>query len=153
MISNASTIINLLPPDIKQNYHYARRNTRLINWVAAFGVALVGLAAISVGGIWYLKQAAAPYNTQVAASQAALNQQDQSGTEKQVKDITNNLKLAIQVLSKEVLFSQLLKQLAVIIPTNTTLSSLNISQASSALDITVEPMAPTYCCRLNLKSW
>jgi hypothetical protein len=34
------------------------------------------------------------------------------------------------------LFSQLLKQLAVIIPTNTTLSSLNISQASGALDIT-----------------
>ena len=135
-MSVSTAPINLLPPDIKQGYHYARHNTRLVNWVVVFTFALVGLAAISLGGVWYLNQAAKPYYRQVADTQTNLKKQDQAGTEKQVKDITNNLKLAVQVLSKEVLFSKLLKQLAVIIPVNVTLSNLDISQTTGALDIT-----------------
>jgi Tfp pilus assembly protein PilN len=129
-------MINLLPPDIKQNYRYARLNTKLINWVVVASFALVGLAAISIGGIWYLKQAVKPYDSQIVAAEANLKQQDQAGTEKQVKDISDNLKLVIQVLSKEILFSQLLKQLAVIIPSNATLTSFSVNQTVGALDIT-----------------
>ncbi len=129
-------MINLLPPDIKDNYRYARRNTRLVSWVVATCLALVGLVALSVGGMWYLKQAVKPYDKQIVAAQANLKEQDQAGTEKKVKEITDNLKLVIQVLSKEILFSQLLKQLAVIIPSNATLSSFNVSQTVGALDIT-----------------
>ena len=129
-------MINLLPPDVKQDYHYARRNTRLVNWIVAFSFALVGLAGISIGGILYLQQAAKPYAAQIEIAQASLKQQDQAGTEKQVKDISDNLKLVVQVLSKEILFSQLLKQLAVILPSNSVLSGLTISQLQGALDIT-----------------
>lgn len=129
-------MINLLPPDIKQSYRFARRNTKLVNWVIVASFALVGLAAISVGGIWYLKQAVKPYDDQIVAAETNLKQQDQAGTEKQVKDISDNLKLVIQVLSQEILFSQLLKQLAVIIPSNATLSSFSVSQTIGALDIT-----------------
>ena len=129
-------MINLLPADIKEDYRFARHNSRLIGWVVAFGFALAGLAAISVGGIFYLKQTTKPYYGQVASAQASLQAQDQTGTEKQVNSISNNLKLVIQVLSKEILFSQLLKQLAIILPANTTLSNLDISQAQGALNIT-----------------
>ena len=129
-------MINLLPPEIKQDYKYARHNTKLVNRVVVASVALLGLAAISVGGIWYLKQAVKPYDAQIVAAETNLKQQDQAGTEKQVKDISDNLKLVIQVLSKEILFSQLLKQLAVIIPNNATLTSFTVSQTVGALDIT-----------------
>lgn len=129
-------MINLLPPETKESYRYARRNSRLVGWVFAFCFALIGLVAISIGGIFYLNQAAKPYDAQVAAAEETLKKQDQAGTEKQVQEISNNLKLAIQVLSKEILFSQLLKQLAVIIPSNATLSNLGISQVQGALDIT-----------------
>jgi Tfp pilus assembly protein PilN len=129
-------MINLLPPEIKQNYHYARLNTKMVNWVIVASFALVGLGAISVGGMWYLKQAVKPYDTQIVAAEADLKQQDQAGTEKQVKDISDSLKLVIQVLSKEILFSQLLKQLATIIPSNATLTSFAVSQTVGALDIT-----------------
>jgi Tfp pilus assembly protein PilN len=129
-------VINLLPPDVKENYAYARRNTRLLHWTVAFSFAIVGLAVLSVGGILYLNQTAKSYDKQVAGQQASLQNQDQAGTVKQVTDISNNLKLSLQVLSKQVLYSQLLKQLATIIPNNTALSSLNISQVQGALDIT-----------------
>jgi Tfp pilus assembly protein PilN len=129
-------MINLLPPDIKQDYYYARRNSQLVRWVVAFGFAIVGLAALSVGGMFYLDRTAKDHDQQVVSQQAVLKGQDQAGTIKQVTDISNNLKLALQVLSKQVQYSQLLKQLATVIPSNTALSSLDISQVQGALDIT-----------------
>lgn len=128
-------MINLLPPDIKDNYRFGRRNSRLIGWLTSIGLAFVGLALLSAGGLWYLKQEAKQYQTQISIAQQDLERQDQKQTEKQVKDISDNLKLAVQVLSKEVLFSQLLKQLAVVTPDNASLSSLTISQVQGAVDI------------------
>ncbi len=128
-------MINLLPPDVKQTYHYARRNVRLVRWMTAVGFALVGLAGISIGGQWYLEQSVKQYAEQVSAAEATLKKQDQANVEKQVQDISNNLKLAVQVLSKEVLFSELLKQLAVVTPTDAKLSNLAISKIQGAVDI------------------
>lgn len=128
-------MINLLPPDIKQDYHYARRNTHLTRWVLAMGLAFLGLAVLSAGGIWYINQAADDYSRQISVSEADLRRQNQSQVEKEIKDISNSLQLAVQVLSKEVLFSKLLRQLAVVTPNNATLSSLNISKIQGAVDI------------------
>lgn len=128
-------MINLLPPDIKESYHFARRNSRLVRWLLALGLAFAGLAVLSFTGLWYLRQQAQQYQAQISIAEQDLANQNQKQTEKQVKEIGDNLKLAVQVLSKEVLFSQLLKQLAVITPSNTTLSALNISQVQGAVDI------------------
>jgi Tfp pilus assembly protein PilN len=128
-------MINLLPPDIKQDYHYARRNTHLLRWVLAMGVAFAGLAVLSAGGIWYINQAANDFTRQISVSEADLRRQNQSEVEKEIKDISGNLHLAVQVLSKEILFSKLLRQLAVVTPNNATLSSLTISKIQGAVDI------------------
>ncbi len=128
-------MINLLPPEVKQSYHYARRNVRLVRWMTAIGFALVGLAGIGIGGQWYLKQSVKQYAEQVSIAEANLQKQDQAKVEKQVQEISNNLKLAVQVLSKEVLFSELLKQLAVVTPTDVKLSNLAISKIQGAVDI------------------
>lgn len=128
-------MINLLPSDIKEHYHYARRNTRLVHWVLALLLAFIGLAAISVGGLWYLDQEADTFNRQVGVTQQDLQRQNQKQVESEIKDISNSLQLAVQVLSKEVLFSKLLRQLAVVTPNNATLSSLTISQIKGAVDI------------------
>lgn len=131
-------MINLLPPELKQEYTYARRNKSMLRWVILFGFGLVGLAFISAVGVVYLHQQTNTYNAQVAIGEQSLKDQKQGDIEKQVQDISNSLKLAVQVLSKEVLFSQLLKQLAVITPSNVSLSNLSISQAQSSVDITAK---------------
>jgi Tfp pilus assembly protein PilN len=131
-------MINLLPPDVKESYRYARRNTRLVRWVIVFGFALIGLAALSVGGILYLNKTAKASQQQVSTLEATLRNQNQAKTEKEVETISNDLKLALQVLSKQVLYSQLLKQLATIIPNNVILSNLNLSQVQGAFDITAK---------------
>jgi Tfp pilus assembly protein PilN len=131
-------MINLLPPAVKDHYRYALRNVRLRHW--AFGVtfALVGLLAIGGAGYVYMQQISNSYAKQINTSTASLEAQNLTKTQTQVKDISGSLKLAVQVLSKEILFSQLLKQLGAVIPANAVLSNLTISQDQSAIDITAK---------------
>jgi Tfp pilus assembly protein PilN len=128
-------MINLLPPEVKEHYRYASFNTHLRGWLITICIALIGLAAISGAGLLYLRQISHSYDQQIAESTTSLKRQKIDETRREVNAISGSLKLSVQVLSKEVLFSQLLKQLATLTPANTNLSSLNISQDQTALDI------------------
>jgi Tfp pilus assembly protein PilN len=143
-------MINLLPPETKESYYYARRNSRLARWIITMGFAFVGLIILSVFGIIIMDQTAKSYDDQVSSMETSLQNQNQAKTEKDVKEISNNLKLAVQVLSKQVLYSQMLKQLATIIPSNTALSNLTISQGQNALDITASTTDYTAATQLQV---
>jgi hypothetical protein len=103
-----------------------------------FGVGLAGLAVIVAAGFVYLQQTSQKYQAQATIIEASLRDQKQGEVQKQAQDISNSLKLAVQVLSKQVVFSQLLKQLAVVTPSNASLSGINISQIEGAVDITAK---------------
>ena len=128
-------MINLLPPEVKDGYRYARRNVKLRRWVIICLVALIGLGGLATYGLLSLHQSSVRYSKQIAASEALFKQEDFQGTQANVKDISNSFKLVIKVLGQEVLFSQLLKQIAATIPANANLTSLNINQTQGALDI------------------
>ncbi len=129
-------MINLLPTEIKQSYHYAYRNVRLIRWVFAFGLGFIGLIFISIAGLVYMQQSTQTYADQVSQEQTLLDRQNLASTQKQVQNISNSLKLSVQVLSKEVLFSKLLEQLASVTPSSAILTNLDLSQAQSGVSIT-----------------
>ncbi len=131
-------MINLLPNDLKDSYHYARRNTVLLRWVIALTIGLAGLFALSTAGVIYMQQNTRTYASQLASAQVSLQQQNLSATQAQVKGISGSLQLAVQVLSKEVLFSKLFTQLAAVMPSNAVLTDLNIAQAQSAVNITAD---------------
>lgn len=128
-------MINLLPPEVKQDYAYALRNTGLRRWVAGFLLGLAGLGIIATYGLVTMHRSINSYTDKVATAQATLKKEKLTQTEAQVQDITDNLRLVDKVLSQEVLFSKLLKQIATVIPANSVLTSLNISQATSGVDI------------------
>jgi hypothetical protein len=129
-------MINLLPPELKSHYRYAAHNTKLRTWITSGVLALLGVAVIGVAGLLYLKQISSSYDQQVANATQSLKDQDIEATRKEVNTISSNLKLSVQVLSKEVLFSELLKQLGSLTPRNTSLASLTINQGSTGIDIT-----------------
>jgi hypothetical protein len=131
-------MINLLPPELKTGYTYARRNVVLRKWAVAFLVALAGLGILTTYGLLTLQQSTNDYSRRNAAAEAAFRREKSSAIQKQVKDISNNFKLAVKVLSQEVLFSQLIKQMAVAIPDNANLTGLSIPQTQGGLDITAE---------------
>ncbi len=119
-------MINLMPPDLKSGYVYARRNVVLRKWVAIFLVAFIGLGALATYGLLTLQQSTDHYQHQNAVAEAEFQEEKSSATQKQVQDISNNFRLAVKVLSQEVLFSQLIKQIAATIPNNANLTGLSI---------------------------
>lgn len=128
-------MINLLPPRIKDSYRYARSNMQLRRWVMVFVIAFVGLGLIVTYGLLNLHQSANDYTARITETQALFEQEKFAETQAKVLDISNSFKLVVQVLGQEVLFSQLLKQIAAIIPAKANLMSLNINQVQGAIDI------------------
>lgn len=128
-------MINLLPPDLKEQYTYGRRNVSLRRWSTALVFGLLGVAVVTFGGLFYMEKEINNYKSQVASAEQSLTEQNLEETRKQAKDITSSIKLGVDVLSKEILFSQLLTQIATVIPPNTNLTDLSINKEQDNIEI------------------
>lgn len=111
--------------------------------------SIIGVIVITGVGYIYLNQTTENYKIQVAAAKAQLASQNLSSVQQEVKDISNNLKLVVEVLSKQVLFSELLTQITTLLPSETNLTGLSISQAQGAIDITAA--AKTYAAATQMQ--
>ncbi len=129
-------MINLLPPDVKKSYRYARANVTLRKWVIMFAFAFVGLIALTTFGLLTMQQSSNKYEKSIAQSQAQFEKEKYSEIQKRVEEISSSFKLVKTVLSQEILFSKLIQQIGTAIPKNAILSGLTISQTQGALDIT-----------------
>lgn len=128
-------MINLLPPEVKQGYRFARYNVSLRRWVVGFVVALAGLGVLATYGLLTLHQSTNHYNQEIASTKALFQKEKFAQTQTDVTNISNSFKLVVKVLSQEVLFSSLLKQLAAVIPNNANLTGLDINQTQGGIDI------------------
>jgi Tfp pilus assembly protein PilN len=133
-------VINLLPPDIKQSYRYAHRNVSLLRWVIISGVCFFVIGLIGSYGWLTMRSAIATNNKEISTIQNNLKMSNLDETNKKIVEISDSFKLVEQVLSEEILFSQLLRQMATALPNGTYLSKLNIATVSSgsALDVAVD---------------
>lgn len=128
-------MINLLPNDVKTSYYYARRNVSLRKWVIAFMFALIGLGVLATFGLLTVKQSTAQHSKEITQTETTFKQEQFAETQKRVQEMSSNFKLVVKVLSQEVLFSQLLHQVATTIPAKASLTGLTISQVQGAIDI------------------
>ncbi len=128
-------MINLLPPQVKENITYARHNTRLLHWIIALFIGILGIVGTVAIGHMYLRQSTSSYASLVKAGQENLKQQQLEETQLKVRDITDSLKLATQVLQREILFSKLLAQTGAVLPSGSVLTGLSINQVQGGIDI------------------
>jgi len=129
-------MINLLPPEVKQDIKYAHNNTKLLRWSVTFLFGIVGIGLVIVFGLFYMRQSSRNYSAQIEGTRAELKVQKLSETQRRVQDISSSLKLVIQVLSREVLFSKLIKQIGAAIPSNASLTDLKITKTQGGIDLT-----------------
>lgn len=129
-------MINLLASKSKEDIMYARRNTQLLRACLLVFLIICGIIVISLAGLFYIKQSLHQYNLQISKTEAQLKEQNLEETQKKVESISNNLKLTTQVLSREVLFSKLLKQIGSAMPANTSLTDLKIGKTEGGIDLT-----------------
>ena len=128
-------MINLLPVQIKKDVSYARRNTLLRRWIFACVVALIGVGLIIGGGWLFMQKSIKDYEKQVTQSRESLKAQNIDEVQKQVESTSSSTKLTLQVLSREILFSKLIRQIGAALPANTTLTALQIDKVQGGIQL------------------
>jgi Tfp pilus assembly protein PilN len=104
-------------------------------WVIALLVALAFSLMIVGAGWLYLDQATKREAKNVEQTEIALEEQDIGETTAKVEEISNNTKLVLEVLSREILFSKLIKQLGAALPPGTALESITLEGLQGGLTI------------------
>lgn len=137
-------MINLMPPAQKEALAYARRNARLVKVMSVIFVALLGALVITVGSLFYLRQSTSSVQKSINESKSGLAAQNETQVLQQAKDMSDNLKLALDVLSNEILFSQLLNKIGEIMPSGTVLEGLSLSNEVFGIGIDLEVGARNY---------
>lgn len=131
-------MINLIPTDHKQATTYARYNTKLVGWLIGIAIAVVGLAIVVGGGLFYINQDISNYKVSNNEAEATLKADNEEETLSRVAEISGRLSLVVDVLSKEVLFSKLLPYLGTIMPDGTVLESLSLSrEQAGGIDLSI----------------
>lgn len=128
-------MINLLPKDYKKSIAYARRNTFLRGWISALAFAVFGGLLIIGGGYLYMDHLIKKESKQVEAAKTQLSLEGINETRAHLDDISANVKLSLQVLSREVLFSSLIRQLGSAMPSDTALTEIQIEKPSGGITI------------------
>lgn len=131
-------MINLLPPATKRDITYARRNARLLKWMFAIFVSMVGAITIILLGQLYLAQSVKSYQAQIEEGQERLKIQRIDETQTRVSEISANLKLVVDVLKRELLFSKVLRQVGAAVPSGTVLTELTLEKVQGGIDLTFE---------------
>lgn len=131
-------MINLLPTYLKQDIQFARRNSMLLKWVVKIALATFVAGLIVWAGTYYISKSVSNYSKQFEADRKTLDVKELDAAQKQLSDISSSVKLVIQVLSRQVLFSQLLRQLGFVTPSRVVLTGLNIQELQGAVSLTIE---------------
>lgn len=137
-------MINLMPPDQKEALAYARRNSQLVRVMIVIFFVLVGALVITGGSLFYLRQNNASIQRSITDSKADLTAQNETEVLQQAKNMSDNLKLALDVLSNEVLFSQLLNKIGEIMPSGTVLENLSLTNEVFGVGIDLQIGARNY---------
>jgi hypothetical protein len=128
-------MINLLPPETREHFLYARRNTGLVRWMLAFTLGIVGIGLVVGFGQLYIGNSIKTYTQQAEVTRAQLKEQKLDETQARVTEISSSLKLAVQVLSRQILFSKLIQQIGAAIPSGASLTDLRIAKLEGGIDL------------------
>ncbi len=129
-------MINLLPPEQKTALLYARRNTLLARWLAGLLGTFVLITVTVLFGSVYLKTESKRYAHISEGTRQELKDQNLEETQAKVQNLSGKLKLISQVLSQQIIFSGLIKQIGAVMPEHAVLSNVDISKVAGGIDLT-----------------
>ena len=128
-------MINLLPSDYGASLRYSHLNIVLRRWLIAALLACGGLVLILAVSWMYITQQSKNLTKNIDSVNQQLQAEDLAGTQKRANDITSNIKIINQVLSREIRFSGLITQIGSVMPPGTVLSGLTLAKVDGGLDL------------------
>lgn len=118
-------MINLMPPAIKEEIAYARRNAKLISYLKITVLVVLILAGALVGGRYYLDQQTKAVQSQVADKQLEMAQYSQAQAD--ATKINQRLSAIAAIQKSQARFSELLDDLAHYMPQGTAITSIGLT--------------------------
>ena len=117
--------INLLPPQIKEQLAYSKRNIHLRRYVVLLALVAVSLASLIAGVYWYSGQ-------QVdRLSQTLSDRQKQRSaykdTEAKLQSLQSSVGLIEKLFTEKTQFSSVLGDLAAVLPSGTYIDSISLT--------------------------
>lgn len=128
-------MINLLPPELKGQLHSTHQSSLMRRWLLILLLANAGLVLILGFGWAYIGQQNRNLEKNLESTKQQLQTQDLTGTQAKAKDISNNIKIINQVLSREIRFSDLISEIGSVMPPGTILSNLNLTKIDGGIDL------------------
>lgn len=119
-------MINLLDAESLKRYRAARLNVRLRKYVILLLTTLLIVVVSFAGGVFISLGERSAAEADIAANQQALTQF--ADTKKEAENFSENLKIAKSILNQEVLYSDMIVQIARTLPNTAILSSLSLDQ-------------------------
>ena len=143
-------MINLLSSESQKRYRAARLNLKLRTYIFILLLTLVGVAGIFGGG-YYLT-----LNERSIAEQELQRHLDETkqyqGARDEAKSFSDNLRTAKSILLQEVVYSELITQIAQTLPPTAVLTALNLDAISIDEPMTLSGRVKTKNDVLVLKS-
>lgn len=144
-------MINLLPNDYKLRLRYGRLNISLAQWLGASAVIIAGLGLILGVGWLYMDQQIKNLNRSIATTQEQLKTQKLEEVREQADEISQNIKVISQVLSREIRFSSLIQEIGKVMPPGAVLSSLTLSdKVTGAVDLNAQTRDSTAAAQIAI---
>ncbi|MBI4101049.1 hypothetical protein HY441_01070 [Candidatus Microgenomates bacterium] len=118
-------MINILPPDIKQQINYSKRNVRLLRYLLLSALVL-GLVLVLVGGSYiYANRQIKQLEKTLATRQQ--ERQDYKDIEAKVQTLQSNLGLIEKLFTEKTKFSVLLNDLSAVLPDGSYINEITLT--------------------------
>ncbi len=131
-------MINLLSPETKKSLRSGRNNVILSRYVWSICAALLAIAAIFGGGYYITVTEKAKAIEERTANETMVEKY--ASTQREAEAFASNLKGAKSILENEVVFSELITEIAATLPTGTVLSNLNLSTSITGEEIVLNAL-------------
>lgn len=143
-------MINLLPTDDKAQVHAARHNTILVRYVFLFSLVLLTTLGLFGGGFYLAERDKSQARDVLEIENAKAS--EYAKVKQRAEEFSKDLATAKSVFSNGVSYSQLLLDVAEIVPSGTIINSLNLSASTFGTPITISGRAKSLTKVEELKS-
>lgn len=130
-------MINLLPPEVRENITYGRRNRQLIRWLFAVIIVIGGIGAMTVFGQLFINKNIKSLQAVAEVTKQRMARQNVDGTQKELQALSNNFTTVTQLLSRQILISKIITKIGSIMPNGAYLNDISLSSNSTYIDLNI----------------
>jgi hypothetical protein len=128
-------MINLLPPEYKEEISYGRKNRKTLSWATTVGFGILSLLIVTFVGRVTIESAKGQAVAQKTSIEEQIKQTKLSDTEKEYTSFINTTNNVKKIYSQEVLYSRLIRKLATLLPPDSKITNISLTDKDKALNL------------------